>query len=284
MLIYEKLGYNKIQARLIQLLLRDDNNNHSQDIEKPYLIGGGEGKIEKEKFIYQNHKIVFQKFILGDQIHYSLNTLDKKSECLLIILSKNENKDMCANINQISMVESCPVVGKLKSGGGSLLLKIALAFIISIKKRYKIKIIQVKDNSEKSCKNKKIKLWLLNTLKDGLPWHIKYNFEPYDTERLKLDETNKTKIIANLRILSRTKTSILKEENIIDIDNKIEKIYEKYKNESIKDFFNELLKNNDNCVYLENNQENIIKNLFLFDISGISYYIDLNKLQYGSCN
>jgi len=49
MLIYEKLGYNKIQARLIQLLLRDDNNNHSQDIEKPYLIGGSEGKNRKRK-------------------------------------------------------------------------------------------------------------------------------------------------------------------------------------------------------------------------------------------
>jgi len=282
MLIYEKLGYNKIQARLIQLLLRDDNNNHSQDIEKPYLIGGN-GEIEKEKFIYQGRKIVFEKFILEDQIHYSLNTLDKKGECLLIILSKNDNKDMCANINQISLMEACPIAGKLKSGGGSLLLKIAIAFITNIKKKYKIKIIQVKDNSEKSCKNKKIKLWLLNTLKDGLPWHIKYKFEPYDTERLKLDETNKTKIIANLRILSRTKTSILKEENIIDIDNKIEKIYEKYKNKSIKDFFNELLKNDDNYVYLENNQENIIINFLLFDISGISYYIDLNKLEYGSC-
>ena len=44
------------------------------------------------KFVYMGHKIIFQKINYGDQIHYSLNTIDKKNECLVIILSENENK------------------------------------------------------------------------------------------------------------------------------------------------------------------------------------------------
>ena len=47
---------------------------------------------------------------------------------------------------------------------------------------------------------------------------------------MKLHEVNKIKIIANLRILKRTKTSIIKEENLIDIDQNIEKIYNKHIN------------------------------------------------------
>jgi len=124
----------------------------------------------------------------------------------------------------------------------------------------------------------KIKLWLLNTLKDGIPWYIKYNFEPYDDINMCLNELNKVKIIANMRILSRTKTSIIEDEKIFDItDKKINDVYNKYKNKSILQFFNEIL--NKNCELIENIQENIqekiIQKLLLFDITGISYYMKL---------
>jgi hypothetical protein len=277
MLIYEKLGYNKIIARLMHELIKEENKNYNECEYELYQVGGSKTEKETTKFVYSGHKIIFDKINFGDQIHYSLNTLDQKGECLVIIISKNEKKEVCANIHQINMMKTCPFVGKLKSGGGSLLLKIAIEFIKSIQEKYNIKIIQIKDNSQKVCKNTKIKLWLLNTLKDGIPWHIKYNFEPYNTERLELDEANKVKIIANLRILKRTKTNVLKEENIIDIDEKIQKIYEKYKSKSIIHFFKELLKNNDNCVYLESKEKSIIEKLLLFDLSSISYYIDLNN-------
>ena len=107
---------------------------------------------------------------------------------------------MCADINQISMYSKCPFVGKMYNGGGTMLLKIAIEFIKSIQKENNISIIQIKDNSEKFCVNKKVKLWLLNSLKDGIPWYIKYNFEPYDDINMCVNEVNKIKIIANRRI------------------------------------------------------------------------------------
>ncbi len=301
MLIYEKFGYNKVISRYIHEIIMNENINYKNnyfDVEhNGYLLkddsldmqGGGknEQKILENsgkdavdvKFVYQGHKITFQKIDYGDQIHFTLNTLDDKNECLVIILSNNENKIMCADIHQISMHKNCPFVGKMYSGGGSLLLKISIEFIKSIQKEYKISQIQIKDNSEKMCVSKKVKLWLLNTLKDGLPWHIKYGFEPYDSEKMCLNEANKIKIKANVRILKRTKTSVIEEEKIFDIsDPKINPLYLKYKNHSILDFFKELLsKSKENCIWIENIQDKLIDKLLLFDISGISYYMVLDK-------
>ncbi len=301
MLIFETFGYNKIESRHIHNLILKENIKYKENYyneEHHNVLQGGmkttkkiiedsSKEVENIKFVYNNHKIVFQKINYGDQIHFSLNTLDKKRECLVIILSANEiqtnNKiTMCADINQISMFNNCQLVGKMRSGGGTMLLKIAIEFIKSIKKEYNITIIQIKDNSEKICVNKKVKLWLLNTLKDGIPWHIKYNFEPYDEINMCLHETNKIKIIANMKILTRTKTSIIEEEKIFDITNKkINEIYNKYKNKSIQLFFNKILnESQENCAIIENIQEQIIKKLLLFDMTGISYYIQLDNNNY----
>lgn len=160
-----------------------------------------------------------------------------------------------------------------------MLLKIAIEFIKSIKKEYNINIIQIKDNGEKFCKKKKIKLCLLNTLKNCIPWYIKYNFEPFDDINMCVNELNKVKITANMRILNRTKTYIIEDEKLFDItDKKINQIYNKYKNKSILLFFNQIL--NNNCELIENIQERIIKKLLLFDITGISYYMKLYNNNY----
>ena len=49
---------------------------------------------------------------------------------------------------------------------------------------------------------------------------------------------------------------------------------------SILDFFNELLDNKDNCSYIEPIQNELIQKLLLFDVTGISYYINLKKYEY----
>lgn len=97
---------------------------------------------------------------------------------------------------------------------------------------------------------------------------------------MKLDELNK--IIANSRILSRTKTSIIKEKNLFSIDDFLLPIYKKHINDSIINFFNELFENHINCKYIENIQDKLISDLLLFDITGISYFIVLtaNKNKY----
>ena len=145
MLIYEKLGYNKIESRYIHDIILSSNNKYKENyFNKEHIelnnfnnLHGGTGikkqeilsdEFENIKFIYLGHKIIFQKINYGDQIHYSLNTLDKKRECLVIILSENEIqtgkiKTMSADINQISMFHNCPLVGKMYKGGWYIVTK-----------------------------------------------------------------------------------------------------------------------------------------------------------------
>ena len=134
--------------------------------------------------------------------------------------------------------------------------------------------------NEKRKINKKVKLWLLNTLKDGVLWHIKYNFELYDEKNMCVSEINRIKIIANKRILERTKTSIIEEMNLFDITGKkINEIYNKNKNKSILIFFKKIFdESKENCKLIENIQDELINKLLLFDMTGISYYINLDKI------
>ena len=69
MLIYEKLGYNKIISRYIHEIILSDNNKYKDNYYNiEYLIGGNKKnnlkileksseEVEEIKFVYNNHKI-----------------------------------------------------------------------------------------------------------------------------------------------------------------------------------------------------------------------------------
>jgi hypothetical protein len=92
MLIYDKLGYNKVQSRYIHELLLKENMEYKENYyneEHLNVLKGGmkttkkiikdssDGRssdrnlatleeVENIKFIYNNHKIIFQKIDYGD--------------------------------------------------------------------------------------------------------------------------------------------------------------------------------------------------------------------------
>lgn len=100
-------------------------------------------------------------------------------------------------------------------------------------------------------------------MKDGVPWLIKYNFQPLDEITMCVSEINKVKIIANRRILLRTKTSVIDEEKIFSIkDKKIQDIYNKNKNKSIQIFFNKIFnESNKNCTPNRKHSRHISKKI-----------------------
>ena len=134
------------------------------------LIGGG-----SRKYTYEGINFSFEYFKDGDTIHYTLNTIDKIKECVVIIISKNEHYYVIADIYNISFFGKYPHVGHLTNNGGSFLLNLATNFIKSISEEYNIKYIQLQDNAQKTCNNKKMKVWLLSTLKYGFPWYYRYH-------------------------------------------------------------------------------------------------------------
>jgi hypothetical protein len=278
--IYKSLGFTDFYSILIPNLLRKVNPRYDDYLVKfstkspNYILGlkGGGSR----KFTYMDMIFPFEKFEDGETIHYTLNAIDKINECIVIIISKSDNGNVIADINNISFFGSCPHVGHMLNNGGSFLLMLAINFIRSIKNKYNIRYIQLQDNAQKSCNKKRIKVWLLSTLKNGVPWYSEYGFKPFNTELEIKDELTNTKLIANKHILMRTKTSVLIEEGLFDdSDEYIKEILEKHKNNNIHLFFTDFLKNFDNCKYIEKIQTQLINKLLLFDMSSVIYFMEI---------
>ena len=89
----------------------------------------------------------------------------KQSDCLIIMI----NDEGIANIQNISYYDDCINTGLKYPGGGTVLLRMAIQFLRDIKKKYKIKKIQLTDNSTLNCEknNTIINLSVLFILTNG---------------------------------------------------------------------------------------------------------------------
>ena len=152
------------------------------------IIGGG---IKKIKYIYNGNKFkLFENYDEGYNI--SVFRKDNKDEynqkCLFIMIDNNG----VAYIGNISYYKDCIKSGLEYPGGGSILLKMAITYLKENKNKYKIKIIQVQDNSRLLCeKNKKnIDLSSIYMLTKGDTWYSKHGFKPFDTDEMKLNKKN----------------------------------------------------------------------------------------------
>jgi len=79
------------------------------------------------------------------------------------------NDEGIANIQNISYYDDCINTGLKYPGGGTVLLRMAIQFLRDIKKKYKIKKIQLTDNSTLNCEknNTIINLSVLFILTNG---------------------------------------------------------------------------------------------------------------------
>ena len=74
-------------------------------------------------------------------------------KCLMIMM----NDDGIAYIDNISYFDDCIDTGLKYPGGGTILLKMAIQFIMDNKTKYKIKKIQLRDTSYLFCQKTKEK-------------------------------------------------------------------------------------------------------------------------------
>jgi hypothetical protein len=154
------------------------------DLYKPRKILEDEPQIKIVTVSYNNNNYKFEMSHDKDTIYYHLYNQDAKSdksnilECIIIIVYK---KDRSCLIQNILYDKSC--IPRLElNNKGTTLLKIALKLINTIKDRYKIKVIELTDNSKKNCGGKEIKLSTMLTLLTGTTWYGKYGFYPKDIE------------------------------------------------------------------------------------------------------
>lgn len=177
-----------------------------------------ETKVKKVDISYNNINYRFNVLHDDDFAEYHLYRTSTSNEeviedCLLIEVNK---KEKICHIQSITYDKSCMPQLQMNNNG-STLLKIALKLINTIKDKYKINRIDLKDNSKKICngwerKNqssndsfgKEIRLGIMLTLLTGTTWYGSYGFYPKNKEYNKY-------FIKNKKIIEKTLLSDIPE-------------------------------------------------------------------------
>lgn len=226
-----------------------------------------------------------------DRLTYSIynNDNDKDDPCVLLFIPLYENENY-VHIETISSHNNCTVKGLPKTQKGSLLLHATLNFIDTIKKKYKLKHIQLLDNSFFNCKltNVNIELSSMLMLVRGDTWYGKYGFVPYDEINKKMDLEKYIQYKMNQKLVQIIKIGCTNLKNhlvkavrhakIIPGKYKnIEQLVESHQNDTIQHFFASFLKKYDiTCDVFSLFYKDFMEEVGLYNLHNISYYKLLN--------
>lgn len=261
------------------------------------------------KFDKQNHqigctineikyKVDNYKFIIyedNEDNAYSIFRDNNKNEqeCLVLIASTDELGRKFIYLQNLSKYQNCVKPEMPKTKGGSLLLKLALEFSNNyLKKKYKATYIQLKDNSFIACKITKTNIQFDNfyMFTHADTWYGKYGFIPYDPTHNKIDVDNLVNYKVNQKLVNIIK---LKHTNIkqyikdaiqkLNIEEKIpsiklNKMFEKYEDKSIKDFFISFLYESNyeyTCAVFEKIYLKLMRDLDIENLHGCTYYLEI---------
>ncbi len=126
---------------------------------------------------------------------------DKEEECVTVIIYKGETD---AILHNMSYYEGCATEGLTRPGGGTVLLRFIYRYLLSVKNKFKINKIVLKDTSYIFCEQCPHSIFLarLNMITHGHTWYTKYGFLPYDPQKklpddklIKAYELNKKAVV-----------------------------------------------------------------------------------------
>ena len=248
---------------------------HRFDISKLKLI---EDTLEDTKEILINFnkvEYIFNTYHDKEIVHYRLYQKNHDVECIHIIISKKYN--LC-EIHNISYDSDCMPSATMTDKKGSSLMKIALKLIDKIKDKYKLRYIQLTDNSTKICNTKKIKLSIMLTLLTGTTWYGKYGFYPKD-KRDNIKFIKNKGIIDNIKLndIPELKKMIIKAHKKSESKLDLEKILKNYKmalndNILLKKYLNYFMSNYDKfCILFYYFYEDLYDELKLYDMQGKTF-------------
>jgi hypothetical protein len=247
----------------------------------------GSGRV---KYIYDKESYIFN--ISEDKYGINISLINTKGEqdCIMIFIDK-ETK--LASIAQLEYNERC-VSDKIKTGSGSLLLNITLAFLRDNKDRYGIKRIILTDLSHKYCYGyKDIKLPIMYFLLYGDTWYGRYGFRPYNKKENKLDKIMNDEYEKNKKIINNCKLGDIpqlfnyinsfyvemntEEKKKTNFDmNKLKKYMENNKQIYLSKFLKFFLRYFDRtCGLFEKFYIGLFNKLKMTDFYGVSFYLDI---------
>ena len=288
--------YNNL---LKKLNVKDSNNITShiihQDFEfyKYYFSlsnkqqeAGGDN-VKEIDYEYENYTFKIYQIEEDDRISFSVynqNNTQSPDICALLFIPK---RDYYVYLETISYYTNCNIPSMPKTKGGSLLLNMILQFINDIKSKYKLKYIQLKDNSHFTCNqdNERTPISNLYMLTRCNTWYGKYGFIPFDPVKkgvdidVLVDYKINQKLIKLIKVkhthLSDYLTVAINRLNLKEQFSKqtIKKIFDAYNERSIQDFFKDFMKRYDqrchifNLIYKE-----VMNEIGMIDLYGKIYY------------
>ena len=249
-------------------------------------IINAEFNIENDTY---NFKVFMSESVDNETISYAIHNNDddtKDNKCMLIFYEK---KYKFCYLHTVSYHNKC-TLNMPHEGGGTLMFKFALEFIENyVRPKYKVKYIQLRDNSTKICKQIKesIKLDSLKMLTTGETWYGNYGFVPFDNYKIKTDKAKmknykdnqrivKTTLVKNTNVEKYMKKAITKFET--PINNAIIQIMvQEYYNDSIMNLLKNLMEVYETgCGIFYYIYEQLMMDLNMVDLHGTVYWKKLN--------
>lgn len=123
---------------------------------------------------YHNDKIKFDKVVDDDLTTLYVSTLDKHSNCILILIYKDNNTAILQGISSDKCFKNP------EFNNGKHLMTITIKFLKKYSEKFNIKYIELTDNSYIDCNHKDIKIWLadLSQLQYNDTFYGKFGFVP----------------------------------------------------------------------------------------------------------
>jgi len=266
--------------QLYAKIIGDINLLYNKNIKNSRIFNKHDGgnKSELVEHIDINGVYTFIVRTGGDLEWVQINIISKDElNCGTVSIYNND-----AMIQTISYDKTCALEGLISPGGGSILLRFMLNYIIKNKKKYKINKILLTDKSLKRCKvtNEYVELSRLMMIVKGYIWYMKYGFRPYNGKSIdKYQERNLKKNREKLRSLKTNKIPVIKIIKKDKIDINIKKIEHLIKNNILfKDFIIALdFKFDKYCIILKSILDYVYKTNILYDVHNTQYYLDISN-------
>jgi hypothetical protein len=264
---YEKVKWKLFFKNNIFFNLRHRNS---------IIYNGKRDSIMYVKYKSNNKIFNFKIYIVVEKymIHYSIYDKDDidNNSCIIIFYDK---KYKYCYIESIINYDEC-LIGSIYSPKGIILFEFVLKFIKKIiANKYKVKYIKIQDNSKIFCESEQkfIDLSDFFMLIRGNTWYGKYGFVPCN---------EKKRHIYNQKVVNIIKVKDTMIEHYIKGTIKrlgitCDKLFKKYKNESIMNFIKIFIKKIDKKYYIFCNiYKQILEELCMYKLSGTCYRLKIN--------
>lgn len=275
---YKKVGHDWLYGNY---------NFFNRNVEM--IGGGGDDEIIKYTYVFKKQKFKFNVHVVKeyDRISHKVYNYDNlnKNECIIIFY---DVAGKFCYLESINSLEKC-CIGQIYGPGGSILLKFTLDFIKQyIAKKYKVKFIQLKDNSKKKCDliDVTVHLSAFYMFTHADTWYGKYGFVPFDPDEEKTyqpvleDYKHNQKIVLTTLVKDTSigkyiVEAIKKYKLKIDVD-AISNVVKKYDNLPIMHCINNLMAKYDkHCVIFYYMYSKLMSDLGMRSLYGRTYWLKL---------